>query len=281
MRQTITPLFIFFLVFGSCAAQEENYISYPSYHRSMNVVSSLIQYNQMESAIYLFDSISSRVPHIPSEDLMRVAVNCGLNDRCELAAKYFELALENGCEHGKEIGAFIILKKCKDVTDVLLDLEDEIHKRHFNYQYKMSIDSMSNKEWNLRQAEDYDLIPKLDSLHMIKLLDLIEQYGFPGEKIIGNISADNAYSIMLHMDQDRGNKILRPILEKAYNDGYLSPYRLASIVDRRRYMGTDKLEPYYNLFFKYKKYESFNSKELDELNRRRDSIGLFNTDIDH
>lgn len=74
-------------------------------------------------------------------------------------------------------------------------------------------------------------------------------------------------------DRDNQNEIFKPILDEAYNSGQLWPRGYAWIVDRRRAWGDEELEPYYD-HMPSKKYDNFNMEQINEVNRRRDSIGL-------
>lgn len=261
------------LCFISCKNEKTNFISYPEFYRNYNQVKSLIKENQIEEAINKFDSISSRIPHVPSNFYYRLARACAETERCELAKKYLELSLINGQEYGKGIGKNDILGFCNGELNKIVAKEKEIHSKIFNYQYKSIMDSIFQKDQESRTNSDYNQMRITDSLNMKTILGLIDTYGYPHEKIIGEASAFQSFVILLHMDRDQGNKVFKPILDKAYNEGYLSPIGLAWIEDRRRNWGPNKLEPYY-YHMPSGNYNSFTNEQIEEINRRRDSIGL-------
>ena len=78
---------------------------------------------------------------------------------------------------------------------------------------------------------------------------------------------------MLHVDRDLDNIKLDPILDDAFNDGYLDLIGYAWIVDRRRIWGPNKTKPYY-YHMRSEHYDNLTKNEIVEINRRRDSIGL-------
>lgn len=263
--------FVLSILFTSCH-QEEN-LNYPEYYRNFNEVLEYLKSGKINYAIVKFDSICTKVPHIPSSHLFTMAKRCAEQDLCELSSRYLEKSLESGKEYGKGIGVYKTIDNCKSEINKVLEKESKIHAKQFNYKYKREIDSMFQIEQKAREEIDFDSVRIIDSMNMIKILDQIEEFGYPSEKIIGHESAFNAFIILLHMDRDKNNKVFKPILEKAYNEGHLSPRSYAWIVDRRRVLGNDKLEPYY-YHLSSKKFESFNHIQLNEVNRRRDSIGL-------
>jgi len=248
-------------------------ISYPEFYRGYNKVILMIDNDQLDAAIRSFDSLSSGVPHIPSSTLFRMARACAEEGQCDLAAEYLKRSLINGKEYGKGMGTYKTIVPCPEETAVVLEEEANIHAQYFNYRYKTMIDSMYKADQHARSNESFEVAMAVDSLNMFKLLELIEQYGYPGEKTIGHDSAFNAFIMLLHMDRDKNNKVFRPILEKAYNDGYLWPSGLAWIVDRRRSWSEDRLEPYY-YHMPSRIYDQFSKAQKEEINRRRDSIGL-------
>ena len=264
-------LSILILFFGSCKGKKE-VISYPDFYRGYNEVKLLIKNDDLKNAINKFDSLCLGVPHVPANCLFRMARACAEKGQCELASKYLERSIENGKEYGKGVGKKEITGNCEGIKNVLAR-ETEIHQKHFNNEYKAIIDSMVQKDQETRNNSDFEQMRITDSLNMETLLNLINKYGFPNEKTIGEASAFYAFIMLLHMDRDEGNKVFKPILEKAYNEGFLSPTGLAWIVDRRRSWGPQKLEPYY-YHMPSKKFDAFTQEQKDEINRRRDSIGL-------
>jgi len=259
------------LVILSC--QNEEQITYPEYYRNFNKISEYLNSGQIEIAIAKFDSLSAKIPHVPSSHLFKMSRICSENNLCDLSAKYLKKSIKNGKEYGKGIGQYKTIDQCSKEIESVLKMESEIHKQKFNFYYKAQIDSMFQADQKARNESDYETLKVVDSLNMLTLMNQIEKYGYPGEKSIGHESAFNAFIMLLHMDRDKQNKIFKPILDEAYNSGQLWPRGYAWIVDRRRAWGDEELEPYY-YHMPSKKYDNFNMEQINEVNRRRDSIGL-------
>lgn len=262
---------ILLLVIISCQYEEQ--ISYPEYYRNFNKINEYLNSGDIEIAIVKFDSLCTKIPHVPSSHLFKVARICSENNLCDLSAKYLKKSIQNGQEYGKGIGRYKTIEHCKNEIDNVLKKEPEIHRQNFNFNYKAQVDSMFQADQKARTESDYETMKVVDSLNMLTLLQLVESYGYPGEKIIGHESAFNAFILLLHMDRDKKNKIFKSILDEGYNSGQLLPRGYAWIIDRRRAWGEDKLEPYY-YHMPSKEYDNFNMEQINEINRRRDSIGL-------
>lgn len=253
----------------SCQAEEK--MTYPEYHRAYNEIIQHSILGETDMALEKFEKLHKRVEHVPSYHYFSMALTCAQNDLCDLSATYLEKALENGMVYRKGMETNEIIGFCeKEITSVLKK-ESAIHKKRFNYEYQAQINKMFQEDQNARnQGLD---IGVTDSLNMIKLLEQIDEYGFPSEQIIGEESALNALFILLHMDRDRGNKVFKPILDEALFNGELSPMGYAWIVDRRRVWGREKLEPYYYHLLS-PRIDELSLEEKIEIDRRRDSIGL-------
>lgn len=253
--------------------KNEKQISYPEYYRNFHQIQDYLEAGNIKLAVSKFDILSNRIPHIPSSHLFKMARVCAEQNFCELSAKYLLKSLQNGKEYGKGMGTNKTIDHCILEISEVLEQEFAIHKQHFNFEYKTQIDSMFTADQKARSASDYESISMVDSMNMYTLLAQIEKFGFPGEKIIGHESAFNAFIILLHMDRDKKNKVFKPILEQAYHDGQLWPRGYAWIVDRRRAWGDDEIEPYYH-HMPSDKFDTFSLDQKNEINRRRDSIGL-------
>lgn len=267
---TLLILQIFLLV--SCRT-DKDFMTYPEYYREYRDVKYLIENNQLDVAISKFDSLIVSVPHIPSSNLFYVAKECAQREKCQLAAKYLKLSFINGKEYGIGHGKNQKIHNCKDQLADIFAKENKIHQSNFNLEYKKAIQLMIEEDQDARGGSQNLNAVTVDSLNMSKLLELIDKYGYPSEKLIGHSTAFDAFVILLHMDRDEENRIFKPILDKAYNDGYLWPRGLAWIVDRRRNWGPKKMEPYY-YHMPSKKYDQFSKEHKLEIDRRRDSIGL-------
>ncbi len=170
------------LVLLSC--QNEQEITYPEYYRNFNKINEYLNSGQLGIAITKFDSLSARIPHVPSSHLFKVARLCSENNLCDLSAKYLKKSIENGKEYGKGIGQYKTIDQCSKEIESVLKMESEIHIRNLNFYYKAQIDSMFQADQKARNESDYETMKVVDSLNMLTLLHQIEKYGYPGEKLI-------------------------------------------------------------------------------------------------
>lgn len=264
-------MFVLFGVF-SCSSKQNDKITYPEYNKSTKKIFRLMEDGDLDVGIQKFDSLIQKVPFVPSNHSFKMAKFCAENGRCDIAIKYLELSFRNGHEYDQVVNSINQLSSCMLKLKELISKESIIHKKYFNFEYKAIIDSMFMIDQNAREGIGKDF-GNADSINFISLMYLIGKYGFPSERLIGSSSAFNAYIMMLHMDKDLDNIKLKPILDDAFNDGYLGPIGYAWIVDRRRIWGPKKIEPYYyHMTSEY--YDNLSKNEIIEINRRRDSIGL-------
>ncbi len=263
-----------FVLFGiySCISNQNEEISYPEYYKSTKNIFRLMEDGDLDIGIQKFDSLIQQIPFVPSYDYFNMAKFCAEKGRCDMALKYLELSFRNGHEYDQAVSSLNETSTCRLKVKDLISKEASIHQKYFNFEYKAMIDSMFTLDQNAREGKANN-IGDIDSLNFIALLFLIDKFGFPSEYLIGSSSAFNAYIMMLHMDRDLDNIKLEPILDDAFNDGYLDPIGYAWIVDRRRIWGPNKTEPYY-YHMRSEHYDNLTKNDIVEINRRRDSIGL-------
>lgn len=264
-------ILVFSIMIASC--QNEEQISYPEYYRSFNQINDHLNSGDIETASNKFDDLSKKITHVPSSHFFKMARTCAENNLCVLSAKYLKKSFQNGYEYSERTNTNKSIINCSLELKEIFEQEKELHKLIFNYEYKSQIDSMFQADQKSRMESDYESMKIIDSLNMQTLLNQIEKVGYPNEKLIGHKSASRAFILILHMDRDRNNEIFKPIIDKAYSEGLLDPKSYAWIVDRRRAWGDKELEPYY-YHMPSKKYDNFSLKQINEINKRRDSIGL-------
>jgi len=225
----------------------------------------------LNRACVLTDSLESMFPNIRSIHYFELAFLASMKKKCDVAEKYLIKALESGFEYGKGMLPNKTLMNCVEMKKRVLgeyNTEDR-----FNQEYRKKLAQMIIDDQNFRTGGDTSLNYDVDSVNMIKLLDLINQFGFPDEKKVGYVGYESAFFIILHMDQDLDNKILGSILRTALEHGELTPSWYAWVVDRRRAWGPKKLRPYYYKL-PHKSLDSLTRQEVEVVNLRRDSIGL-------
>ena len=272
---------IIMLLMG-CSANNKTTNMYNEYYRQYNKVRSLEEEGKIKESLALFEKISNSVNYVHSThyyDMARVASRVS---NCKLAEHYFTKALENGYEYGKILEIKKRMKEdsfkenygfdnCRKNIRRITENHQLIQGQYLNGQYKKIIEELIQQDKNYRGAENLENLAKIDSMNINKLLELIKTNGYPSDKQVGHKTSYNAYVLMLHFDRDHNNKILKPILDEAYKNGYLGPTGLAWIVDRRR--ETKKVDPYY-YFLSSESYKDLPLEKRKIVDYRRDSIGL-------
>ena len=265
-------LIVIELFMTSCAFDEER-MSYPDYYRAYSEALYRIEWNHYEIGVSRFDSLIELVPHVPVAHLSRFARISAKEGDCESAARFIRLSLENGWESSNSSPNTPDYGDCDSLITQILARESEIHQQHFHFYYKGLVDSLYEKDSRVRNPVDFLLLRATDSVNKKILLRAIQKYGFPGEKTIGTTSARHAYILLSHMDGDSDYEMIKSILYHAYNQGYLDPFGLAMLIDRRRVFSKKKLEPYYHQIFTPDR-NSLSDEQKNTINLRRDSIGL-------
>lgn len=131
--------------------------------------------------------------------------------------------------------------------------------------------SVNNQKRLIKSRAIQEAFNIQDSLNISCLLDLIDKRGFPSPRIVGDLSSNNAFIILLHFDKDSLNRVLSPIIDSALLNGELSPNDYAWICDRRSPWGRNGLPIYYKMPYGV---NSLGEKDLIIINERRKSIGL-------
>lgn len=134
----------------------------------------------------------------------------------------------------------------------------------------------SSKFLNGKKAiEDWG---ETDSLNIVALLSMFEEFGFLDESKVGFDKYFKIETILLHFDNDKNNKVLQPILDEALINGQISPFTYAKILDRHS-NNCCKTQQFwtwtdirYNLSF-------FDESEIAKVLKARKSIGLYGTEL--
>lgn len=115
-----------------------------------------------------------------------------------------------------------------------------------------------------------DSAKKTDSLIGYKIISLIEENGYLGEKLVGYNKSLYVHRMLLHFDLDSNSRILKPYLDKALNEGDILPLQYAQIIDRH-------YRPYnsrYYWIWGYSNREKVNL-DIEEIIKRREEIGIY------
>lgn len=264
------------LLFISCTGdttKTKSTMSYPEFYHACNQVKVLLDQDRLDVAMAFFDSVAIQVPKVPSHYYYTLAQKAAESDKCNQAAKYLKLAIENGKEYQAIRTNLQKIKACDEALKDIIAMEEEIHEKTFIYDYKTKLDSMYELDQVFRNTGDKTKVAEHDSLNKKLLLELYDKYGYPSEELVGSITTGYAKILMLRTDPDNGTKIFLPLFHEAYNKGYINARKYAGFTDRIISSGLNYVAPYYYEMPTHD-YRLMIEIEKAEIDRRRDSIGL-------
>lgn len=265
IKQTMKYLIYIFLVLLSiCSCQKSIENNYPQYYRTYNQVLKLEKEGKFREAFDLFQEAESAVDFVPVQHLLKARSMAVELEDCSQVLEYFQKAVNNGFEYEEYTFQNDVCPKVNNSTVEGIEID---------YEYRNLVKAIFQKDQAVRRGEINEDMASVDSLNIQLLLDLINEKGYPSPKLVGSKVSGNAFIILLHFDSDIGNVKLKSILDNAFNEGMISPGQYAWIIDRRRYWGPQKLDPYYYQL-PIEKYFDMSKEEIAIIDVRRDSIGL-------
>jgi hypothetical protein len=172
--------------------------------------------------------------------------------------------------------------------------DSEVYEKNVDFDLKNKLNKLSNidNKWKIQYIDSLSSIDNENKIlyHRIydsivavivekELIPIINDYGFPGERLIGiekvgnnnnfSFSNNRALFILLHYYSIPRDCRYNELFKKELKKGNLSPAHYASIVDFQNKFGIEKcLE---NYFCQWHEPENFN---INQVNLRRKAIGL-------
>lgn len=280
-------LFIFFaaaLLLVSFTVFEQK--SYIDYHREINKVDLLLQAEKYTDALAIYGQLEKTYPHFFSKDLHNAYICAILSKKYKKAEKYalemvlhgykledFEKPVSSELKDKKEWKSFLS-KYDKQREDYLNDLDTTARKAYAELFVKDQ-EIASNRTVDIKKQD-------AGFVHVEKeMLNLINQHGFPTYMIDKDTIEYQLYIIFRHICGMRNANLdiehpIKEILFTALEDGYVSPEQYSSIVSYRgeNYYGDLSI----SIDFKEGSVKLRPMDNMEEINKRRESIGLFPLD---
>jgi hypothetical protein len=279
--------FILFLLLTNLTASNSDYLAYYKVDNKAQI--QLVNGNYDSAVVYYDSAFALSEPLI--KDLYNAAICCQITgDYYKGASWLYQLA-------NKGVKKKVITKSCfkklrkekywKENVGNKLDsiITNAIHLRNIVYQNK--VDSLYSLDQKYRKkAGSYkvygDTIAFLDSLNMKGLINLINRYGYPGEKTLGKDTPskmNNAYIIIRHHYQNK--KDISKLLYQALLNGNISPYMYAELEDKKsswnnsvKYGSLVFLKYQWGINKKLLIELNYSEKQLKEIEKERAKIGL-------
>lgn len=268
-------LYILFITVCACSGPLEEREPYPQYYHLIRQAKSAGLRGDVGEAIAAFEEARSLVSYTHTDNFIWAAFLALETNDCEKALLYYSKGVEQGFEFSK--WDYSKLKECPGWTSEyeqkLFQLLSDSEQR-MNQELSEKIDSVYLVDQRIRQNEvSPEEFRRIDSLNMSEIRKIIKDHGYPDERLVGWESAENAFIIMLHFDEDKGNKILGPILEDALYSGKLSPQNYAWVIDRRLSWSEERKEPFY-YHLPTKAFFELTAEQKEIIDKRRYEIGL-------
>lgn len=270
-----------------CLGQKGNYLDY---HHKIVKAEEYIAAKQFDEGLKIYRNLADTYEHVFLRDIKVASqLSAYTNDTANLF--YF---LEKGMKKGwtsKEIMKIETLKKFKDDNRLkILNANRDQLKKEFensiNLELRTEIREMLAedqkrairvaltpvKKWRERYT-NRKFVPN-NRLQVRRINQIIDQVGYPGEKIIGDKSW--ATVIISHNEHDTIYKELRPKLYKALIEGELSAIDLAIIETWRIVVDTDRKEKGFVIWD-----ETINKSDALKADSLRQSIGLRSIELNN
>lgn len=254
---------------------------YGFYYKTSNYADNLFFNRNYQQALDTYEKAFKSVPYIHSERLMN-ACTCAV--KAGEFKRAYDFAKRSIINSGK---SFIMVRlkrnkfrKFRD-TPYFKNLKDSLelfknrNSLQINVEYKALIDSLLYVDQNIIRKNksvkgnykiDLASLPedkfKLDSSNFKKLLELINQYGFPSEELLGFDGYSNASTIIHHCFRKKENEKYHHIIFEAINKGWYMPRNFSFWYEQ------------FNMWHKNQTYFTTNDKDtsksnLDRINSNR------------
>lgn len=118
--------------------------------------------------------------------------------------------------------------------------------------------------------------PEVDLKHTERMKEIIEEFGWPGKRLVGMKGAEAAWLLVQHADHDRDfQKKCLSLLKEAVKKGEAEPSNLAYLVDRLR-VAEGQPQIYGTQFFMDTdgKWKLCSIEDEANVDQRRASVGL-------
>lgn len=261
-------------------AQVNNYLSY---HRDVVRAEEYLVNQQFKESLAIYNSLSNRYEHVFRRDLMVAAqISAHINDTDQLFY-FLEQGMKNGwtlkeIKKSKNIKAYQNHSFWQKLKDNQLEYEKEFHK-NLNEPLRAEIKIMFGqdqkralrvaltpvKKWRERYT-NRKFVPNNRS-QVRRINQIIDEIGYPGEKIIGDKSW--ATVIISHNEHDTIYNELRPKLYKAFEKGELSAIDLAMIETWKVVVDTERKDQGFAIW-----EQTINAREASHADSLRQNIGL-------
>ena len=167
-----------------------------------------------------------------------------------------------------------------------LDRLNELFYTEERVQLAEELKEMFNKDQAIRQMAEDSIMSenfwqtwlRIDSTNEQRIKEIIEQYGYPNERLIGFKNFMLASSITTMIMHFEDTAYFKPVLLQFIKQGKCEPRTLGSFVDSRQRMDTRTDKYIYRIYDNAEDHEIWDIANLDN---RRQAIGLPSMEMKH
>jgi len=286
-------LLFFLCICGSfitCKKQVSTLNDYMKYHAKVISAEDFISQKEFAEALEIYGHLSDRYQFVFLRDY-KIAAQLALSlGEQKMAIEYIEKGIMNGWKLA-DLNSHEFLKSNIN-PDEWQRIKAQYDTYHANYLRRIdpdlrdSILSLFEKDQAMAMkaariedeaAQEVFIIEEFSGhseLQLRSIIKLIEQYGYPGEKTIGNnfwVSTILSHHNSIAKDyvlQDTLYDQIRPKLINSLKNGQISPYELAMIEDWKKAVISEQTETIYGYLNTPK------LSNLSDVNLARKKIGL-------
>ncbi|WP_299112248.1 hypothetical protein [uncultured Winogradskyella sp.] len=283
-------LFGFIYTLISCTYNSKNEVDYKNYHAEILLAEELVSQEKYNQALERYEKVFANFKFNFLRDYKVASQLYLFTGNKEKGVNLIKESITNGWEL-KDLKNQEFLKKNLNDSEWknIENQYDNLYKIFLNRidsNIKSKVQSMFEKDQELafkvstieneQEQEEFILknFPKHSEKQLKKLLEILEEKGYPGEFLIGN----NFWSstILSHhnsiepdyVKKDTLYNFIKPKLFQSLTKGYISPYEIALIEDWKRATTSDFSESIYGYL------NAPNSSNISQINTSRRRIGL-------
>lgn len=123
----------------------------------------------------------------------------------------------------------VIVDTEKLASELIDILEADQYYRNLLDSLEMTYPNASDKVQNT-----YRIMHEVDSMNLLKIEDILNNYGWPGKSMVGSPADAAAFLVLMHCGNPEVMKKYLPMIKKAVADNELLPGRMAFYTDRMR-----------------------------------------------
>ncbi len=265
------------IAFFSCQDKEKepcNYIT--DYHQHIYQAEISYLKEDYQNAYDLIKKAEQSCPLLNQPGIYEprmMAEICTKLDKKEEALAYLYMLLENGMSFSSILNnmTFEPLYEMPE-WDEFVAKAPEIEAQFLasiNKELRNEIIEMNYQDQLVRtENTDYDKMQYVDSINEIRIKEIFETHGFPGDRLIGPSTMDERTNITVMLMHFKDTTYFKPVLLNFISKGEAPPETLPNMIDRKL-LGVQK--------FTYGIYHNSDSSEIKDfknVDKRRISVGL-------